>query len=98
MKSKINYDEVQRFGRYHPDYQEVMLTTRRLKREYEMHDTVVAFKQSETALQQLLDEIVTMIATSVSEHVKIDAGTPLFEALTTGGDVLQVRRVNAEFK
>lgn len=85
LKSKINYDKVQRFGRYHPDYQEVMLTTRRLKREYEMHDTVVAFKQSETALQQLLDEIVTMIATSVSEHVKIDAGTPLFEALTTGG-------------
>ncbi|HEC2204643.1 TPA: YlbF family regulator, partial [Staphylococcus delphini] len=29
LKSKINYDEVQRFGRYHPDYQEVMLTTRR---------------------------------------------------------------------
>lgn len=85
LKSKIKYDEVQRFGRYHPDYQEVMLTTRRLKRAYEMHHTVVAFKQSETALQQLLDEVVTIIATSVSQHVKIDAGTPLFEALTTGG-------------
>ncbi|ARJ52030.1 YlbF family regulator [Staphylococcus lutrae] len=85
LKSKIRFDEVQRFGRYHPDYQKVMLTTRQCKRAYEMHHTVQAFKKSETALQQLLDEVVTIIANGVSEHIKIDAGAPLFEALTTGG-------------
>ncbi|CAD7360139.1 YlbF family regulator [Staphylococcus schleiferi subsp. schleiferi] len=85
LKSKVKYDEVQRFGRYHPDYQEVMRQTRRLKKAYEMHKSVVNFKRFETELQQLLDEVVTIIGTSVSENVKIDAGTPLFEALTTGG-------------
>ena len=36
LKSKERYDEVMRFGRYHPDYQNVMLDTRRRKRAYEM--------------------------------------------------------------
>ncbi|REB90332.1 YlbF family regulator, partial [Staphylococcus pseudintermedius] len=42
------------------------------------------FKHCEPALQQLFDMLVTMIATSVSEHVKIDAGTLLFAAVSTG--------------
>lgn len=78
MKGKAQYDEVMRFGRYHPDYQKVMLETRRQKRVYDTHDTVVQFKQCEHALQLLLDEMVTILASSVSEHVKVDAGTPLF--------------------
>ncbi|MCS4486744.1 YlbF family regulator [Staphylococcus americanisciuri] len=78
LKSKEQYDEVMRFGRYHPDYQAVMLETRRQKRVYDMHETVVIFKQCEYELQLLLDEVVTILASSVSAHVKVDAGTPLF--------------------
>lgn len=84
MKEKERYEEVQRFGRYHPDYQEVMLATRRQKRAYETHNTVVAFKQSEHDLQLLLDEVVTILGSSVSEHVKVDAGTPLFHQSSCG--------------
>ncbi|QLK86950.1 YlbF family regulator [Staphylococcus sp. 17KM0847] len=78
MDSKARYDEVGRFGRYHPDYHEVMLEVRRRKRVYECHETVAMFKQCEHDLQLLLDEVVTILAESVSEHVKVDAGTPLF--------------------
>ncbi|GGA81479.1 YlbF family regulator [Staphylococcus muscae] len=84
MKTKESYEEVQRFGRYHPDYQEVMLKTRRQKRAYDTHETVVTFKQCEHDLQLLLDEVVTILASSVSEHVKVDAGTPLFNQASCG--------------
>ncbi|KIX91060.1 hypothetical protein TP70_04795 [Staphylococcus microti] len=84
MKSKEKYEEVMRFGRYHPDYQTVMLETRRLKRAYETYETVVTFKQCEHELQLMLDEVVTILASSVSEHVKVDAGTPLFNQTGCG--------------
>ncbi|MBI5974492.1 YlbF family regulator [Staphylococcus canis] len=76
MKIRDQYTDVQRFGRYHPDYQKIMLETRRKKRAYEMHDTVVQFKQKETELQKLLDEVASIIASSISSHVKVDAGSP----------------------
>jgi cell fate (sporulation/competence/biofilm development) regulator YlbF (YheA/YmcA/DUF963 family) len=35
-----------RFGKYHPDYQSVMLETRKRKRAYEMLDVVMDYKQT----------------------------------------------------
>ena len=37
-----------RFGRYHPDYQNVMLDTRRRKRAYEMLPNVMDYKSKST--------------------------------------------------
>ena len=47
LKSKVAYDEVMRFGKYHPDYQKVMLETRRRKRAYEMLPVVMDYKSKE---------------------------------------------------
>lgn len=80
LKSKMKFDEVQRFGRYHPDYQEIMLKARRQKRAYEMHHTVIQYKQKETDLQALIDEVVLTIVSSVSEHIKVDVGVPFFKS------------------
>lgn len=89
MKSKTRYDEVMRFGKYHPDYQNVMMETRRRKRAYEMLPVVMDYKSKEVALQNLIDEVVTKIAFSVSENVKIKAGNPFFktshDGCATGG-------------
>ncbi|MCI2947331.1 YlbF family regulator [Staphylococcus caledonicus] len=89
MKSKTRYDEVMRFGKYHPDYQNVMMETRRRKRAYEMLPVVMDYKSKEVALQNLIDEVVTKIAFSVSENVKIEAGNPFFktshDGCATGG-------------
>lgn len=76
LKSKEKYDEVMRFGKYHPDYKKVMLETRQRKRAYEMLDVVMHYKAREMALQHLIDEVVTKIAYAVSEHVKIETGNP----------------------
>ncbi|GEL75996.1 YlbF family regulator [Tenuibacillus multivorans] len=68
--TKDHYEDVQRFGRYHPDYSKIMKEVRTIKRDLDMHDTVAIYKQSETLLQGLLDDVSEIIANSVSENIK----------------------------
>lgn len=68
---KLHYEDVQRFGRYHPDYSEIMRSVRRVKRKMDMNDKVAAYKVAERDLQNLLDEVSELIAHSVSEHIKV---------------------------
>ncbi|WP_010530429.1 YlbF family regulator [Lentibacillus jeotgali] len=67
---KEHYEEVQRFGRYHPDYNEIMKKVRSSKREMDMNEKVAAFKVAERNLQNMLDEISEYIAFSVSDEIK----------------------------
>ncbi|BBW96819.1 regulatory protein YlbF [Geobacillus subterraneus] len=78
VQLKEQYEDVQRFGKYHPDYRPIMKAVREAKRELDLHETVAAFKQAEKALQQLLDEISVLIGKAVSEHVKVPTGNPYF--------------------
>ncbi|MFP7169012.1 YlbF family regulator [Terribacillus sp. 7520-G] len=67
---KEQYEEVQRFGRYHPDYSFIMKEIRSKKREMDMDANVAAFKIAERNLQKLLDDISAKLAVTVSENVK----------------------------
>lgn len=67
---KEHYEDVQRFGRYHPDFNEIMKKVRTTKRAMDMNDKVATFKVAERNLQNLLDEISQYVALSVSEQVK----------------------------
>ncbi|MFA1818682.1 YlbF family regulator [Virgibacillus oceani] len=67
---KEHYEDIQRFGRYHPDYNQIMKSVRFTKREMDMNDKVAAFKITERNLQKLLDEVSSYIALSVSEDIK----------------------------
>jgi len=84
LKSKEAYDEIMRFGKYHPDYQKVMLEIRKRKRAYEMLPVVMDYKQKEVALQDLIDEVIVKIAYAVSENVKIETGNPFFQKDASG--------------
>ena len=84
LKSKDKYDEIMRFGKYHPDYQTVMLDTRKRKRAYEMLPVVMDFKQKEVLLQDLINEVIVKIAYAVSENVKIETGNPFFQKDASG--------------
>ncbi|SET29913.1 Cell fate regulator YlbF, YheA/YmcA/DUF963 family (controls sporulation, competence, biofilm development) [Oceanobacillus limi] len=68
---KEQYEDVQRFGRYHPDYNEIMKKVRTTKREMDMHEKVATYKIAERNLQRLLDEISEHIAHSVSKDIKV---------------------------
>ncbi|MCD8788304.1 YlbF family regulator [Mammaliicoccus sciuri] len=81
---KSHYDDCLRFGRYHPDYNRVMKETRQQKRAYEMHPVVSEFKTKETALQDLLDEVISIVSYSVSSNVKVDTGNPFFSSESHG--------------
>lgn len=67
---KEYYEDIQRFGRYHPDYTEIMKKVRSAKREMDMNDKVATFKIAERNLQRLLDDISQFVAESVSEQIK----------------------------
>ena len=75
---KGHYEDVQRFGRYHPDYNQIMKDVRLRKREMDLHDKVAAFKRAERELQKLLDEISEYIAYSVSDEIKVPKEGALF--------------------
>ncbi|MFZ3588047.1 YlbF family regulator [Bacillus sp. DJP31] len=76
---KERFEEVQRFGKYHPDYKEITLETRHLKREVDLHPSILAFKKAEKQLQELLDEISVLIGHAVSQYIKVPTGNPFFE-------------------
>ncbi|WP_455661858.1 YlbF family regulator [Pradoshia sp.] len=82
---KDSYEEVQRFGRYHPDYKTVTRAIREAKREMDLHPSIIEYKQAENGLQQLLDEISTLLGHSVSPHIKVPTGNPFFESSCGGG-------------
>ncbi|KGX88568.1 YlbF family regulator [Pontibacillus litoralis] len=68
---KEQYEDVQRFGRYHPDYNHIMKSVRAKKREVDMNECVAQYKLAERALQSLLDDISEAIAYSVSPNIKV---------------------------
>jgi cell fate (sporulation/competence/biofilm development) regulator YlbF (YheA/YmcA/DUF963 family) len=88
IRMKDRYEEVQRFGKYHPDYKQVMGQIRDVKREMDLDDLVAEFKRAENDLQQLLDEVSMIVGKSVSPHVKVPTGNPFFDSSSgciTGG-------------
>ncbi|KJL04096.1 MULTISPECIES: YlbF family regulator [Priestia] len=85
VKIKEQYEDVQRFGKYHPDYKTVTRQVRDVKRQVDLHATIAAFKKAENELQKLLDEISVILGQAVSEHVKVPTGNPFFDTGSSCG-------------
>ncbi|WP_090792721.1 YlbF family regulator [Pelagirhabdus alkalitolerans] len=68
---KEKYEDVQRFGRYHPDYNKIMKETRLKKREVDMLESVAQFKIAERSLQTLLEQVTESIAHSISPQIMV---------------------------
>ncbi|MCM3717282.1 YlbF family regulator [Fictibacillus phosphorivorans] len=83
MKEK--YEEVQRFGKYHPDFHTVSAQIRMLKRELDFNENIANFKKAEKELEKLLIECSRIIAGSVSEQIKVPTGNPFFDESSCSG-------------
>ncbi len=83
-KKKAAFEDVQRFGKYHPDYDKVSTEVRQLKRSLEMLDTVQAFKRAEDALDALLYQVSRTIADAVSDTIKVPSNNPFLETKAGG--------------
>lgn len=85
--AKEKHEEVERFGRYHPDYSNIMQEVRMVKREMDLHETVAKFKIAERNLQRFLDDISEIIAKSVSDQIIVPKDDNLYaeSGCSTGG-------------
>ncbi|PIC65731.1 regulator [Sporosarcina sp. P13] len=84
-KMKEQYEDVQRFGRYHPDYKVIMKEIRLQKRALDLREEVAALRLAENDVQALLDDIGRIIGLSVSDAVKVPAGDGVFTNSSCGG-------------
>src|SRR5699024_11823463 len=60
-KLKLDFEEVERFGRYHPDYKEKRKNIRLFKKKVDLNENVIEYRRAEYVLQNLLDEILYVI-------------------------------------
>ncbi|MBM7095890.1 MULTISPECIES: YlbF family regulator [Alteribacter] len=79
LKLKEDYDEVQRFGKYHPDYKRVTKEVREAKRMVDLHDSIAEYKKAEKELESMLRDVSLIIADTVSKSVKVPTGNPFFD-------------------
>ncbi len=84
VRLKDQYDEAQRFGKYHPDYKRIMSQIREAKREMDLDPDVAAFKLAENDLQSLLDQVSILIGGAVSQYIKVPTGNPFFDTSGCG--------------
>ncbi|CAM5189211.1 hypothetical protein UACE39S_05661 [Ureibacillus acetophenoni] len=84
-RMKEQYEDVQRFGKYHPDYNKIMKEIRKQKRELDLDERVANLKIAENDYQDLLDEISLIVGKSVSESVKVPVSNPFFATSSSCG-------------
>ncbi|QCR31687.1 YlbF family regulator [Lysinibacillus sp. SGAir0095] len=84
-RMKEQYEDVQRFGKYHPDYHTIMKQIRQQKRSLDLDERVANLKIAENDFQDLLDEISLIIGKSVSEAVKVPVSNPFFATSSSCG-------------
>lgn len=85
VQMKEKYEEVQRFGSYHPDYKKVTKELREVKRVLDLDEHVAEFRRAENELQSLLDEVSVIIGRAVSDNIKVPVGNPFFDSLSNCG-------------
>ncbi len=71
------FEECQRFGHFHPNYHKALDEVKGIELELEKIESVAKFKASEAKLDELLYEISTTIAYSVSDTIKVPSNNPL---------------------
>ncbi|MBD8031627.1 YlbF family regulator [Solibacillus merdavium] len=85
QRLKDQYEDVERFGKYHPDYNTIMKKIRTEKRRIDMIEQIATLKVAENDFQDLLDEISLIIGRSVSEAVKVPVSNPFFASSSSCG-------------
>ena len=69
-KSKIKFEEVSKYGKYHPDLKKVQLELAEIKTEVFTNKVILEYKKLEKDLQKILDDTSKAIAQGVSPNIK----------------------------
>lgn len=71
QKVKENYEDAQRFGRFHPNYHEAKREAQRYQKEMFSHSLIQAYLESEKMLDKLLYDVSCVLANSVSTAIMV---------------------------
>jgi len=77
--SKIKYDEVRKYGKYHPDLKTVKKQFQVDKVNLFSHEHIKAYKAAEKSLQAFLDEVAYRLGKTVSDSVKTSTNLEFHE-------------------
>ncbi len=69
-KSKTKFEEVSKYGKYHPDLKIVQIELAQVKTEVFTNKVIQKYKQMEKELQKVLDDASRQIAQGVSPDIK----------------------------
>lgn len=78
LQAKEQFEQIERFGKFAPDYKEKQRALRKAKRALDVQEEVAEFRFSENDMQAVLDEICLAVAHQISDEIKVDAGSPFF--------------------
>lgn len=84
-KAKEFFTECERFGRFHPDYHAAKDNVKQIERKLDAIESVSKFKQSEQVVDQMLHEIATLLANSVSATIKVPGNEKRAGGCGSGG-------------
>lgn len=70
QKVKVNYDEVSKYGKYHPDLKRVRKELSDVKQQVFTHPVIVEYKVLEKEIQSILNNASKEIADAVSGKIK----------------------------
>ncbi|MBN2983471.1 YlbF family regulator [Cohnella algarum] len=85
VKAKEKFADCERFGRFHPDYNEALDRVKGLEKTLADHEPVRRFKAAEEAVDLLLHEVSLAIARAVSETIKVPDNNPNPKGCGGGG-------------
>ena len=84
-KAKELFDECQRFGRFHPDYNEAKDKVKQIERELSEIESVRRFKYAEQVVDEMLFDVSRTIAESVSDNIKVPSNEKAGGGCGSGG-------------
>ena len=70
QRAKEKYEEVQKYGTYHPDYRNVKLELVKAKEALYTNNLVIRYKELEKKIQEKLNIAANQIASAISSNVK----------------------------
>ncbi|WP_422803073.1 YlbF family regulator [Streptococcus sp. FT1-106] len=71
------YEEVKEFLAFRPDVAQLRRQLLSKKRTLDTHPKVIAYRQAEVALQEVLAELSSLLSQSISSDIFVDTGLPL---------------------
>ena len=82
---KEDFEEVQRFGKYHPDFSSKRRKLNQFKKSLDMTPIVMEYRRAEFQLQSMLDEVLFIVGQAISPHANIVSSNPFFSNSSNSG-------------